>query len=287
VGKQLHDRGGFRAHEPHGSAGAPPLAAVGASCIPGWLGVVAAISTRTVSRWLKADKLKPWRFRSWITPKDLSTFLERACPVLDLYERVAKGLLEAGEIVFSIDEKTSIQARQHATYKPTGGGEPAHIEHTYKRKGAVHLIAALNVATGWIVGETFLSKRFVEFSAFLHKLVTDALNTGAHRIHLILDNGSTHRPKFLAQWLAENFPHVAIEIHWLPVRSSWLNQVEIFFGILQRHALTPNDFPHTDATRSRILDFIAYRNEDATPFNWTYTSPKLREKYERRRLAAA
>ena len=89
----------------------------------------------------------------------------------------------------------------------------------------------------------------------------------------------THRPKFLALWLAENFPNAAIEVHWLPVRSSWLNQVETFFGILQRHALTPNDFPNTTATRSRILDFIAYRNLEAKPIDWTYTSPQLRAKH--------
>ena len=250
------------------------------------LGVVAAISARTIARWLRADKLKPWRFRSWITPKDLATFLERACPVLDLYERVATGTLAAGEVVFSVDEKTSIQARAHATYTPTGRDEPAHIEHTYKRCGAVHLIAALNVRSGEIAGAVVADKRFVEFSAFLRDLLTTALQQGARRIHLILDNGSTHRPKYLAQWVAESFPGVAVELHWLPVRSSWLNQVEIFFGILQQHALTPNDFPGTDAVTHRILAFIAYRNQNARPIAWTYTSRQLRAKHERLQLAA-
>ena len=249
------------------------------------LGVVAAISARTVARWLHADKLKPWRFRSWITPKDVATFLERACPVLDLYERVARGL-EPGEVVFSVDEKTSIQARRHASYTPAGAGEPAHLEHTYKRQGAVHLIAALHVVTGWMTGGVFATKRFLEFSAFLRDLLTTAQCEGARRIHLILDNGSTHRPKYLAQWLAENFPGVPVELHWLPVRSSWLNQVEIFFGILQQQALTPNDFPSTAAVTHRILDFIAYRNQNARPIEWTYTSQQLRTKHERLRLAA-
>lgn len=250
------------------------------------LGVVAAISARTVARWLRADKLKPWRFRSWITPKDLATFLERACPVLDLYERVATGAVTPGEVVLSVDEKTSIQARAHATYTPTGPGEPAHLEHTYKRQGAVHLIAALNVVTGAVSGRVVADKRFVEFSAFVRDLLTTALRQGARRIHLILDNGSTHRPTYLAQWLAENFPGVPVELHWLPVRSSWLNQVEIFFGILQQQALTPNDFPSTPAVTRRILDFIAYRNENARPIEWTYTSRQLRAKHERLRLAA-
>ena len=250
------------------------------------LGVAAAISARTVARWLRADQLKPWRFRSWITPKDLTTFLERACPVLDLYERVATGAVRSGEVVLSVDEKTSIQARAHATYKPAGRGEPAHLEHTYKRRGAVHLIAALSVVTGVVSGTVVADKRFVEFAAFLRPLLTTVLQQGARRIHLILDNGSTHRPKYLAQWMAENFPGVLVELHWLPVRSSWLNQVEIFFGILQQQALTPNDFPSTAAVTHRILDFIAYRNEHARPIAWTYTSRQLRAKHERLRPAA-
>jgi len=250
------------------------------------LGMVAAMSTRTIARWLRADKLKPWRVRSWITPKDLATFLERACPVLDVYERVATGALEPDEVVFSVDEKTSIQARAHASYTPTGAGEPAHLEHTYKRRGAVHLIAALNVAIGAVSGTVVADKRFVEFGVFLRDLLTTVLQHGARRIHLILDNGSTHRPKYLAQWMAENFPGVLIELHWLPVRSSWLNQVEIFFGILQQHALTPNDFPSPAAVTHRILDFLAYRNAHARPIEWTYTSRQLRAKYQRLRPAA-
>ncbi len=250
------------------------------------LGVVAAISARTVARWLRGDQLKPWRVRSWITPKDLATFLERACPVLDLYERVATGAVMSGEVVLSVDEKTSIQARAHATYTPAGRGEPAHLEHSYKRRGAVHLLAALSVVTGLVRGTVVADKRFAEFAAFLRDLVTTVLQEGARRIHLVLDNGSTHRPKYLAQWLAENFPDVPVELHWLPVRSSWLNQVEIFFGILQQQALTPNDFPSTAAVTHRILDFITYRNENARPIEWTYTSRQLRAKHERARLAA-
>jgi len=243
------------------------------------LGVVAAISARTVGRWLRADRLKPWRFQSWITPKDLPSFLERACPVLDLYERVRKQQLEPGEVVFSIDEKTSIQARHHATYSPAGQGEPAHVEHTYQRKGAVNLIAALNVGSGVLFGQVFQHRSFAEFSSFLKALLKNALESGSRRIHLILDNGSIHRRKYLPTWLRETFPNVEIEVHWLPVRSSWLNQIEIFFGILQRQALMPNDFPDTGAVAERILGFIDFRNKTPKPIRWTYTSEKLQKKY--------
>ncbi len=245
------------------------------------LGVVTAISRRTVARWLKADRLKPWRVRSWITPKNLANFLERACPILDLYERVAAGQLASGEVVFSLDEKTSIQAREHATYKPTTPGEPAHLEHTYKRRGAVQLLAALDVAKGVVHAVITRHKGFQEFSAFVVDLLHATVREGANHIHLIADDGSLHRPKILAGWLAAHFPQIRVEVHWLPVRSSWLNQIEIFFSILQQQALTPNNFSSVAQLAQRILDFVAYRNLTPTPINWTYTSRNLQYKYHR------
>jgi hypothetical protein len=249
--------------------------------------IVASISARTVQRWLKADKLKPWRFRSWITPKDPVTFLARACPVLDLYQRVVEGRLARDEIALSIDEKTSIQARHHDTYTTAGQGEPAHLENTYSRRGALTLIAALDVATGAVAGELYCTKHFAAFAEFLRVEVQAAVDAGMRHIHLILDNGSTHRPKYLAMWLAENFPGLDVQIHWLPVRSSWLNQVEIFFGLLQREALTPNNFANLDELKFRIRGYINYRTAKHQPINWTYTSEKLRKKYEKKDAAAA
>lgn len=244
------------------------------------LGVVAAISSRTIQRWLKADKLKPWRFRSWITPKDLAAFLARACDILDLYERVRAGELTEKEIVYSVDEKTSIQARERPSYKPSGAGEPAHVEHTYRRRGAVRLTAALNVAIGTIFGVVTDGKgTFQLFADFLTTLIGSAIDQGYERVHLILDNASTHRPKYLRTWLAQSFPDVDVELHWLPVRSSWLNQIEIFFSLLQTQALTPNDFVDTDAVRDRILGYIDLRNEEPRPIDWTYTSAQLRVKH--------
>lgn len=244
------------------------------------IGVVATVSARTVARWLKADKLKPWRFRSWITPKDLTKFMPRACAVLDLYERVAQGLLQAGEIVYSVDEKTSIQARQRATNEPPRPGRPARVQHTYARRGAVNLIAALDVSLGTVIGTVCDRKNFPVFSAFLVELIDVAVASGKDTIHFILDNGSLHRPKHLENWLREHCPHVTVVVHWLPVRSSWLNQIEIFFGILQRHVLQPNDFPDLRVLGERILRFIAFYNVDAEPINWTYTSRDLKRKYE-------
>ena len=248
------------------------------------LTVVTSISRQTVQRWLRRDRLKPWRFRSWITPKDMATFLPRACDVLDLYSRVGRGELREDESVISADEKTSIQARHHASYRASGAGEPAHLEATYKRGGAVNLIAGLNVATGKVHGEIHEARGFKAFSSFLTNTINGLLAAGKKTIHLILDNGSCHRPKFLSTWIeqtypARKFPGLAVVIHWLPVRSSWLNQIEIVFSILQAHALTPNDFPNLLAVTSRVLEFIVLYNELYPPFNWTYTSNDLCKKH--------
>ena len=182
--------------------------------------------------------------------------------------------------------KTSIQARQHATFTPTGSGEPAHLEHTYARRGAVNLIAGLNVLTGRVYGEIHKAKTFQSFALFLTSLINQAVDDGKRTIHLLLDNGSIHRPKRLSTWLAENFPDVVVEVHWLPVRSSWLNQVEIFFSLLQTQALTPNDFSDTTATSNRILGYIAWHNRMPRPMNWNYNADALYRKYGRARTPA-
>ena len=241
------------------------------------LGIV-AVSARTVRRWFKADKLKPWRFRSWVTPKNLAAFLARAEPILDLYARVRSGL-DPGEVVESIDEKTSIQARKRTHIPARKGGAPARVEHTYVRAGVVHLFASLNVAAGKVFGQVTLSKNFEAFAQFLTDLISRRIQEGYRRIHLILDNGSTHRPKFLAEWIKrQNFP-VEVLLHWTPVRSSWLNQVEIFFSLLQAFALAPNCIDCANEAMRRILGFIDLFNLTSSPFAWEYTSDDLREKH--------
>jgi hypothetical protein len=246
--------------------------------------LVETISKRTVQRWLAADHIKPWRFRSWITPKDLPSFLARATGVLDLYARVRAGSLAQDEVVYSVDEKPSIQARHHATYKPASDGNPAKLEHTYKRQGALQLVAAFNVAVGDVFARLVQGKNFVMFSGFVAELLQHAVASGKNTIHLILDNGSAHRPKFLETWVKawleeQKLTHVKVVVHWLPVRSSWLNQVEIFFSLLQAQALTPNNFKDLDALRERILGFIDLWNSRPRIFDWKYTREDLLKQF--------
>lgn len=249
------------------------------------VGLVSTVSTRTVQRWLKAEKIKPWNFRSWISPKNLKVFLERARVVLALYARVS--MFDSDEAAFSVDEKTSIQARERATHEPPKKGKPGRLQQSYVRKGAVQLYAALNVAMGNIFHRLHKGKgTFLIFSDFLTSLIKSAVAQGYRKIHIILDNGSAHRPKALQAWvdawlIAQNLTDVTVHIHLLPVRSSWLNQVEIFFGRLQDYVLTVNDYESIEALKSRISTFIEFWNLRPRPIEWTYTTADLEHQFAR------
>lgn len=248
------------------------------------VGLVKSISKRTVQRWLAADRIKPWRFHSWITPKDLPSFLIRAKEVLDLYMRVRTGQLDPDEDVWSADEKTSIQARGRASHSPAQPGQVARMEPSYDRNGALQLFAALNVAIGNVIARLVVTKHFDVWAEFIAEVILASVALGKRKIHIILDNGSTHRPKYIDVWLKgwladRRLDDVQVRIHWLPVRSSWLNQVEIFFSVLQRQALTPNDFPSLDELQTRIITFIKLWNSFPKPVKWSYTTDKMLKKF--------
>jgi len=247
------------------------------------LGMVVKIAASTVGRWLAAEKIRPWRYHSWQHILDPQAFLERARPVLRLYER-AKDLLKNGTWVVCVDEKTSIQARKRPQQPaPAVSGNPVHISHRYKRKGALHLFGALSVADGKVYGKCRLRKRFADFQAFLlGTVIPEALERGVHTLALILDNGTTHAPKQLEGWLEKQIEihgwTLSIPVYWLPVNASWLDQIEIWFSILQRKLLQPNHFERLGSLKQDILAFIAYCNQTAKPIQWSYTVEKLEQK---------
>ena len=247
------------------------------------LEVVVRIAASTVGRWLASEKLRPWRYHSWQHILDPQAFLERAGPVLRLYER-AKELLQSGVWVVCVDEKTSIQARKRPQEpNPAVSGHPLHVSHRYQRQGALHLFGALSVADGKVYGKCRLRKRFVDFQAFLlGTVIPAALERGVHTLALILDNGPTHAPKQLEAWLQEQARchdwELDIQVYWLPVNASWLDQIEIWFSILQRKLLQPNHFERLGCLRQDISAFIAYYNQTAKPIQWSYTVEKLKEK---------
>jgi DDE superfamily endonuclease len=246
-----------------------------------------APSSRTVGRWLKAERLRPWRYHNWQHIHDPEQFLLRARPVLQLYMQ-ALSLAAQGIWLICMDEKTSIQAREgEEPPRPAKAGHPQLQESRYARRGALHLFGALSVADGEVYGVYRDRKRFVDFQRFIEEtIVPEALNRQMHTVKLILDNGTTHAPKQLERWLRQlpivKEGQLTFEVFWLPTNASWLDQMEIWFSILQRKRLQPNHFKSLKELEQAITDFIAYYNQEAKPIKWTYTIEKLEKKLELR-----
>lgn len=157
------------------------------------LNMVTSIAANSIGRWFPQEKLKPWRYHSWRHILDPETFLERARPILGLYQS-AKELLKKGIWVVCVYEKPSIQARkrQEDPRPADGSGQPQHISPRYERKGALQLFAGLSVADGKVYGQVRNRKRFIDFHAFLLKnIFPEALRRGVHTIKLIMDNNTT------------------------------------------------------------------------------------------------
>jgi transposase len=241
------------------------------------------LSTSTVRRWLKAERLRPWRYHSWQHIHDPVTFFQRARPVLDAYGQ-AQTLLQRGTWLVSLDEKTSIQAREgEQPPRPAQDGKPPLHEARYHRRGARHLFAGLSIADGKVYGTCRQRKCFVDFQTFVQQVILpEALRRGVQNVIFILDNGTTHAPKQLEDWLQAQAGvcdlRLHFQVHWLPPNASWLDQIEIWFSILQRKCLRPNHFLSTTALETALDEFIAYYNQQAKPIHWTYTTEKLEHK---------
>lgn len=244
---------------------------------------LADVSAGTIGRWLAQEQIRPWRYRMWQHIHDPGAFLARARPVLQLYA-TASTRLRTGTWVVCVDEKTSIQAREaEQAPRPATRRQCRRQSPRYKRRGARHLIAGLSVADGQVLGQCTSRKRFVDFQGFISTvLVPEAQRRGVHTIALILDNGTTHAPKQLEPWLREQAVKqgwgVTFQVAWLPTNASWLDQIELWFSILQRKLLQPNHFVSVAALEQALVDFIARYNQTAKPIKWSYTVEKLERK---------
>jgi len=237
-------------------------------------GVVAAVSGSTVWRWLHEDAIKPWQHRCWIFPRD-PQFETKAGRVLDLYERVWEGqALKEDEFVLSADEKTSIQARArvHATLPPQPG-DIMKVEHEYARKGAWAYLAAWDVHRAKVYGRCEARSGIAPFDRLVNQVMTQAPYAEARRVFWIVDNGSSHRGPRSVNRLQGRYPNLVL-VHG-PIHASWLNQIEIYFSIIQRKVLTPNDFPSLAAVEQRLLAFERHYESIATPFEWRFTRRDL------------
>jgi hypothetical protein len=237
-------------------------------------GITASISGATVWRWLSVDALKPWQHRSWIFPRD-PEFEVKAGPVLDLYQGQWEGRpLRPDEYVVSADEKTSLQARirLHPT-EPAAPGQAMRVENEYKRGGALAYLAAWDVRRAKVFGRCEQTTGIEPFGRLIEQVMTQEPYASAHRVFWILDNGSSHRGKAAVKRLEAAWPTLKV-VH-LPVHASWLNQIEIYFSIIQRKVLTPNDFASLAAVEERLLAFETRFGEVAQPFEWKFTRADL------------
>jgi transposase len=231
-------------------------------------------SRSSVWRWLMQDALRPWRHRYWIFPRD-PKFLERAGPVLDLYACRWQGQpLWVDEYVLCADEKTSIQARRrrHPSLRP-GPHHAARIEHEYERQGAVQYLAAWDVHRAVVFGRCEPRTGKAPFGRLVDQVMNQEPYRSARRVFWIVDNGSSHRGQRAADELRARHPQIVI-VH-TPVHASWLNQIELYFSILQRKVLTPNDLDSLTDLISRIHAFGERYSTLGKLFNWTFTRQEL------------
>jgi len=235
-----------------------------------------AVSASTIRRWLARDALKPWQHRSWISVRD-PAFAARAAPVLDLYAGIWDGKpLGPGDYVICADEKTSIQARCrcHPTLAP-GKARAMRVEHEYDRGGALAYLAAWDVRRGQVMGRCEDTTGIAPFARLAEQVMTTEPYASANRVYRIVDNGSSHRGAASAERMASTWPNAQL-IH-LPAHASWLDQAEIYFSIIQRKALTPNDFTSLNQIRDRLAAFETRYNQIARPFTWKFTRADLND----------
>lgn len=147
------------------------------------------------------------------------------------------------------------------------------VEHEYKRMGALALLAGLDVRTGKVFASTPPTTGITPFMALMDQIMSQQPYRSASRVFVIVDNGSDHRGKAAVKRLRDRHPN-CIMIH-TPVHASWLNQVEIFFSIVQRKVVSPNDFASTQQLTDTLLAFTDRYNATATPFKWKYTAADL------------
>ncbi|MET9617172.1 IS630 family transposase [Kitasatospora indigofera] len=237
-------------------------------------GITDSVSASTVRRRLREDALKPWQYRSWILIRD-PNFRAKAQRVLDLYARTFEGVpLGEDEYVLSSDEKTSIQARCRC--RPAlalGRARAMRVNHEYGRGGALAYLAAYDVHRTEVFGRCEPQTGIMPFMALVEQVMTQEPYAGAKRVFWVVDNGSSHRSQRAIDRLASRFSN-AVMVH-TPVHASWTNQIEIYFSIVQRKVVQPNDFTDLTQVRDRLRTFEARYNATAQPFQWKFTTSDL------------
>jgi transposase len=215
-------------------------------------------SVHAVWRLLRREGIYLQRLRTWCVSTD-PEFAPKAAEIVGLYLNPPLNAL-----VLSVDEKPGIQAIQRPSgYVETDSGAIVRaMKSTYKRNGTLNLFAALEIASGQVHAQTTEQKKREDFRRFLDGVISEL--PADKDIHVILDNYSTHKRNH--DWLAKYEGRV--RFHFTPTSASWLNQVEIWFGLLTRKTLRGSSFAGKDQLRSAIEAFVAKTNRNPKPFHW-------------------
>jgi transposase len=243
-------------------------------------GIVDTVSAATVRRWLHADAIKPWQVRSWIFPRD-PDFPVKADRVLDLYSRVWDGEpLGPDEYVISADEKSQLQAltRRHPDLPP-GPGRTRRQEFEYRRGGTLAYFAAYDVHHARVLGQCAPTTGIQPFERLVEHVMTQEPYASARRVFWVVDNGSSHNGARSIMRMSTAWPTTKL-VH-LPIHASWLNQVEIYFSIVQRKVVKPQDFPDLATLEDRLLRFQDRYNASAVPFDWRFGRTALHDLLQR------
>jgi hypothetical protein len=232
------------------------------------------ISRSTVWRMLHAAAIKPWQYEHWLFPKD-PQFAEKAGPILDLYAGTWEGKrLGSKDYVLSMDEKTSIQARRRSHEEmPPESKQTRRIEAEYERNGALQYLAAWDVHRGIVLGRCEKKTGIKPFGLLVDQVLEEPKYEEATRLFFIVDNGSSHRGQASVKRMNRRDKRIIV-VH-TPIHASWLNQVEIYFSIIQRKVLTPNDFASLEAVRVRLQLYEELSNRTPRPFAWKFTRQKM------------
>ncbi|HEY6543476.1 MAG TPA: IS630 family transposase [Dokdonella sp.] len=235
------------------------------------LGKQLGVGNATVARAWNRYGVQPWR---------RGTFKFSTDPELEGKVRDVVGLYldpPRNAIVLCIDEKSQIQALNRTQpILPLRPGLPERATHDYKRNGTTTLFAALEVATGTVTDRCYQRHGKAEFLDFL-KHVAKAYPR--RKLHVVLDNYHTHKHDDINQWLAK---HPRITLHFTPTSGSWLNLVEVFFGIITRQAIRRGSFENVKELTTAIRDFIDGYNERCRPFIWTKTADQILDRATRK-----
>jgi len=226
------------------------------------------LSQTAISRIWRAFNLQPHRVETFKLSKD-PQFIEKVRDVVGLYMNPPEKAL-----VLAVDEKSQVQALDRTQpVLPLRPGVPARMTHDYTRHGTTSLFAALDVATGNVIGRTYRRHRAEEFLKFLR--VIDREVPKDLEVHLVLDNYSTHKTAKVREWLARR---PRFHVHFTPTSASWLNLVERFFAEITEKQIRRGTFTSVSSLEKAIIGYINNRNDKCEPFIWTATADEILEK---------